>query len=692
MKILLWLLLAGISFSESLRTELTAKDGFSFAGNPAAQGRYEFEDLMEAANILMDKEEYIQAQEVLELALYLRPRELRIFQMLAKVYEKTGQSDKQLALAESVAEFILPEGIQDPFYERMLTISIILNSKKDEATAWRNFLRLYEGLSGRQGRQYELIRELEKEAHVPFLSRVYDYLLQRRQYGDFRWGQLGDYFLYIGEFEKAKKYLELELQKPGFDRIFLFSYARILYDRKQFTDCQVYLNVARQLATTDKFREKIEQLQYQLRAWAYEYGMEQVRQEADLLIRFREVDQGIKKLKELFLVGKGQPRTYYQVGAALLTYPADRDTYAEGAKIMLEFARLLKEPSDDVITGGELLLKAERLDELAAFLQILKQRFPRQFAEDPKFSTLVASITTRLLDNADILIRNKADDELLRRYLNSCRELNPTSVEVYARLFTVLERIFLKELSQRQFLSAQSAETAARFGVWIEQDALRAHSDLADLYYFAGRILSMRPKREREYARELGFLRRALEIEPAYHQARLQIAANYFDFGYAMQAYEALLVLLEAKGVDTATVQAAKEFMVKACRINAESAFAQASYFTVVAQMEKAIAVLDNQLLDLESTLWLAYSYQAADAFQKNAELLTKAVKKYPDQAELWYLKALSHQGLIEYEAAIAAYDQALALKKDSPAKFFSACEENRDSLKRILELKGGVR
>ncbi|MBW7874366.1 MAG: hypothetical protein H3C47_00070 [Candidatus Cloacimonetes bacterium] len=688
--LLLLALFLNVPDANSLRTEVSGNALSLTGANPASSGRYQFDDLMEAATILMAEKSYDQAQEVLEMALYLKPRDLSVFQMLAEIYESTKQSEKLLSLAESVSSYILPQGREDPFYEKMLTMSVILNSNKDPNKAWNSFLRLYEGLSHRRGRQYELIKELENGVHVPFLARIYEYLVSREHYGDFRWGQVADYYLFHGHIEKAKLYFDQELKKPDFDRIFLYSYARILYDRKQFSLCQVYINVAMELSTSEKMTEKLKQLQHLLSAWGYEYGLDEIQQEADLFFRFREKSKGIDKLKSLLLVSTQNPGTLFNLGRMLMEYPKDLDTWDEGSRYLLQYARLVKAPEDNTYLAGELLLKNLRQNELASFLQILKERFPDWYQKDRRLSTQIAFAMENLLDSARVLMRLGTDDDLVRRYLNTCRELNPASLEVYHMLFEVLNRTFAKEIDNRQLLSPKSIEIAERFAYWVEQDAITAHSEVGELYEYAGRILSMRPRKNREYSRELAFLKRALDTNPSLHKARLQMAKNYLDFDYPMQAAEILERMLDIAKDDQESQKQARIMLIQACRLNAQAFWAQASYFLVISQMQKAIAANDNELVDLESTLWLSYSYQATDAFDKNLSLLKSALQQFGDSAEVWYLYALSWQGSYEYEKAIEAYDKVLSMSDSENNRFASVCRENRDSLKRILQYRKG--
>ncbi len=688
--LLLLLLISPKPFANSLRTEITGNALSLTGSNPASSGRYQFDDLMEAATILMEEKSYEQAQEVLEMALYLKPRDLLVFQLLAEIYENTKQSEKLLSLAESVSSYILPQGREDPFYEKMLTMSVILNSNKDPKKAWNNFLRLYEGLSHRRGRQYELIKELESGVHVPFLAQIYEYLVSREHYGDFRWGQVADYYLFHGHIEKAKLYFDQEFKKPDFDRIFLYSYARILYDRKQFSLCQVYINVAMELATSEKMTEKVKQLQHLLSAWGYEYGLDEIKQEADLFFRFREKAKGIDKLKSLLLVSSENPNTLFELGKMLIQYPEDLNTWDEGASYLLNYVRLIRAPEESTYEAGELLLKSLKQNALASFLQILKERFPKWYSEDTRLSAQIAYAMENLLDSARVLMRLGTDDDLVRRYLNTCRELNPQSLEVYQMLFEVIHRTFEHEIKNRQLLSPKSIEIATRFAYWVEQDAIPAHKEVGELYEYAGRILSMRPKKSREYSRELAFLKRALDTNPSLHKARLQMARNYLDYDYPMQASELLERMLDIAKDDKDSLLQAQAMLREACRLNAQAAWAQASYFSVISQMEKAITANNNVLMDLESTLWLSYSYQATDAFDKNLTLLTKALQQFGDSAEVWYLYALSWQGSYEYEKAIEAYDRVLSMSATENNRFASVCKENRDSLVRILQYRKG--
>ena len=66
-------------------------------------------------------------------------------------------------------------------------------------------MRLQATLRNKPGRIRKIVKDLEKKAHFPFLAKIYDSLLKNNLYDEFKWGELGDYFLYRGDNVQARK-------------------------------------------------------------------------------------------------------------------------------------------------------------------------------------------------------------------------------------------------------------------------------------------------------------------------------------------------------------------------------------------------------------------------------------------------------------------------------------------------------
>jgi hypothetical protein len=134
-------------------------------------------------------------------------------------------------IAESVSSYLLPESEEDLFYEKMLTLSISLNSKNKPKFAWATFLRLKNSMIKKPGRFTALIKKLEMSVYVPFLAKIYRYLQQNSDYDGFLWGKLGEYYLSKNAHDQADKFLRLEFRKRKFDRRLLYAYALVMLEQ-----------------------------------------------------------------------------------------------------------------------------------------------------------------------------------------------------------------------------------------------------------------------------------------------------------------------------------------------------------------------------------------------------------------------------------------------------------------------------
>ena len=198
--------LSQVYFSQTIKMERS--DGLNSLKieDDLASGKYSFEDLYEGAIILFEKNELDRAQKLFELASQIQPKNLKIYKYLALIYERTDQQVRLGILADAISTFLLPEGQDDEFYETMLTASIVLNSRKDPESALKTFLRLQATLRNKPGRIRKIVKDLERKAHFPFLAKIYASLLKNNLYDEFKWGELGDYFLYRGDKGQAKRF------------------------------------------------------------------------------------------------------------------------------------------------------------------------------------------------------------------------------------------------------------------------------------------------------------------------------------------------------------------------------------------------------------------------------------------------------------------------------------------------------
>ncbi len=693
MRLFLFLILAGTLVSEVRRRDgspaplapegkLSTETVQSTEGpraNSSAQGRFNFEDLMEASEILMKKKDYGRAQELLEMALFLKPRDLGIFKFLARIYQETNQADRLAGLAESVSGYLLPEGKEDLFWEQMITQAVILNSRQDADKAWTYFQRLWASLQRRPGRQYELMKELEKKVHAPFLARVYLWLEDNSRYDGFQWGQLGDYFLYIERYEEAAAFFEREFRQESFNPIYLFSYARVLYERKQFALSQVYLNLSTRLNPgLEKVQEEAAKLQHVLGAYPYDYGYEQIRLEADLMLKFGAVEEGISRLRDLLLVSRDVPGTLFELGKTVIGYPDTHGAKQRGRDILLDFAGLRDASFEDLSEALDLLVEAGFLDEAAVLLSALRKKDPGRFEEDEAIAQKMGNLLENLFRNADLLRRNRASAWELLKYLRLCERLSPKSLEVHERMSRIWLEIASEEKNARQDLSPDTQKELNDYLIRFQRNGIEEHPEVVELSARAIRLMRHFPQEQRDFTRELRLLKKALGIASQDAELRSLLAQVYLDQDYALQALDILTPLL-GKGYEDAN-----RIGATASRRAAESAWARGGFPEVIRFMELALEYSEDRLIDAESTLWLGRSYQGVERNQDLLDLMDSFEKQFGAVAESWYLKALAFQSQFQYQKAIDAYDRVLADKAGGP--FAEACRANRQSLQSILE------
>jgi|GEM_PF-1015377 len=645
-------------------------------------GKYSFTDLYEGAVILFDQGRYERAQVLFELASQLQPKNLTIFKYLAQIYEETGQSDRMARLAQSVSAFLLPEGEDDDFYEKMLTYSIVLNSRTNSEFAWNTFKRLADTLHFKPGRLREVVKNLERSVHLPFLGRVYSYMERRDLYEEFRWGQLGEYFLARGDQERAALYLNKALEQEGFDPRFLYSYALVLFNRRQFPECQIYINVARRLNDESRVLDRLAELQGSLSEYIYDVGPEQVRKEAELLFKFKRKRQAIERLEELLLLSPDNHKTYLEMGKLLLSYPSEYNTLEEGRDYLLKVADYEEASFSELFDVASLLNSKLLLDELAYVLQKIEKKYPRRSRSSLKLQEFRQSVIKELKKNIRLFEIHSSIPEL-KQYLRLLINFDETFLEAYLKLARTLQEEMIAQIKERKFVSPELKMEVNNYMLLLRDQGRKIFPREHKIYYYLGKLSTYFHDEKRNYSMEIAYFKNALELKEEA-ESRISLAEVYFDFGFYKRSISVLEQLDFAK-LEESVRDRVDQLMVRNHVENARAAYSHGNHFLVIEHMQKALDINKKKLISRESTLWMAYSMFYGEQHENARKLLMQAHEFYGEDPEIFYLIALSFEGLYQLENAVIWYNRAIAIGKKEDL-FIQECIKNRDNLENILK------
>ena len=181
-------------------------------------------------------------------------------------------------------------------------------------------------------------------------------MLKSELYTEFKWGELGDYF-YRGDNVQARKFLEFELDHIDFEPRFLYSYALILFNQREFPMSQVYINLGLKLNDDALVISKLRKLQTNLSEYIYDVGSDQIRKEAELLFKYGRKELGIKRMEELVLLSSQDSRTYFEIGRILLKYPRDFNTWSDGRDYIIRYSKFDDLSFEELLLACELLLR-----------------------------------------------------------------------------------------------------------------------------------------------------------------------------------------------------------------------------------------------------------------------------------------------------------------------------------------------
>ncbi len=673
-------------YCETFKTERSNTSSVLRLENDLASGKYSFEDLYEGAQILFEKNELDRAQNLFEIASQIQPKNLSIYKYLAQIYERTGQQVRLGILANAISSFLLPEGENDEFYETMLISSVVLNSRKNPEDALKTFVKLTATLRDKPGKIRKIVKTLEKKAHFPFLAEIYTTLRKDGLYDEFKWGELGDYFLYRGEKNKARKFLELELDHADFEPSFLYSYALILFNQREFPMSQVYINLGLKLNDDPLAIRKLKELQNNLSEYIYDVGTEQIRKEAELLFKYGKKDLGIKRMEELVLLSSKDSKTYFEIGQLLIKYPREFNTWSDGRDYLLRYSKFDELRFNELLAACELLFMRSMYEDMASILKILEQKFPKKSRTSKRMQEFKSKVLESLTDGIRLFEVHSSRDEL-RKYLYLLIDFAPSLASAYVKLGELIEDELKMEKDQRSVLSSRTMKSTDIFLSKLEEQGLRKNSKEAQLHYLRGKLTTYYPIDSRQPSAEIASFKRTLDLEPNHHQARLALASNYHGLGFYRQSVKVLEPLLDSRvqGITEKFRKEAIDLYVKNNIQSASNAYSNENYFLVLEYMLKALELNDNKLISLDSTLWLGYAYFYSERHDKNITLLERAEDIYGEKSEIYYLMALSKEGLYKLEEAIILYDKVIKIGPPEDM-FVQECVKNMENLQEILK------
>jgi Flp pilus assembly protein TadD len=650
----------------------------------AKSGRYSFEVLLDGARILLKQKSYLKAQELFELAREMRPRNLEVLKSLAVIYENTHQKVLMAEMAESISSFLLPQGADDEFYVKMLRALIVQNSKSHQEIAWRAFQKLLITLKKKPGRLHTLIRELERETYIPFLARAYGALRKARAYSGYRWGEIGDYYLVQGDHTKAKKYLQLEMDTPAFDRRFLYSYALTLYSLRQFTLSQVYVNLGQKLCKDLLVLNKLHELQNSLGQHIYALGKQELQKEAELLFRFGEKKLAVERLSEFLLLSPENALTWLEMGEFLLKYPKDYGTWPLGKDYVLRFAHSHQADFQNLLRAATLLYRKQYLEEIAIILRILDKRFADLAAGSKRVKILRKKVLIALKDDISIFEAHgsKAD---LKHYLLLVLELDPDFLVAILKLSEVFDSQVNSQLGDRKFVSEELKVEIGNF-LPILENSLKSNPRIATLHFFLGRFKALLSPEQRRISQEILHFKRAIQLNEDYSLARVYLAKTYHENGFLRSALGQLEQL--KLQTDSDSLELIKEVAKLRRKVHLELAFrayGNGNHFLVLEHIGKALIANQDQLINRDSSLWYASALVHTEQYEKSEDLILRAIKLFGGDSETYYLLALSQEGMYKLDEAIQTYGRAVDLSK--PGSLFALeCRRNMMNLKQILE------
>lgn len=669
----------------SFKTE-AVKSGFN-AGLDAAdiRGKYRLEDLLDGADILFDNQDYRRAQDLYELSLSLDAKNLSIFKHLAIIYEKTDQKIKLAHLAESVSSYLLPEGNDDEFYQKMLTISIALNSKRNPELSWKTWSRLFATVKKKPGKLTKIVQSLEPRVHVPFLSRIYQLLEKKKLYTEFQWGQVAEYFFLQADRKAARFYYNKEFKRQKFDRRYLYPYALIEYEDRNFQSCQVFIKLCNALIKDPMILRKVELLQRNLNEHLYDVGVDQIRKEVDFLFRFQEPELALKRLEQLVLLSLSHPKTYLDIAQLLFKYPKKYNTWDHAKDYLLKFSQFKSLSFDDLLKACEIFYEKDYLEEMVLLLKKVSKNYPKKVKKNKRLLHFKKMVLVQLKKDISLFSLHGSIDDL-KRYLLFVIAFDPYFSDAYVRLSEVYLKEIEDEFKNRKKLSKSLREEVSKFVEKMKDYPLRRSVNRSDLNYFSAKLMLNFPKKFRKHSMEIAHLKNALKEDDTLLDAYLMLAKVYHDFEFYRQSTKQLIELKGRLDEDDFEMMATINSLLSKNHLKlASQSYAHSNYFLVVNSMEKALFYAKKLTIDKESSVWLAYSYYYIEQFDKMDKLVNLSINTYGADTELYYLLALSHEGRYVYKKAIEAYQKALKINKDDKSPFIEECEKAISSLESIL-------
>ncbi|MCJ8345809.1 hypothetical protein MJH12_09730, partial [bacterium] len=566
-----------------------------------------------------------------------------------------------------------------------LTISISLNSKRNPELSWKTWSRLFETVKKKPGKLQRVVQTLEPRVHVPFLSRMYRLLERKTQYSDYRWGQVAEYFFLQGDRIKARFFYKREFKKRRFDRRYLYPYALIEYEDRNFQACQVFINLSKNLIKDEMILRKIELLQRNLNNHLYDVGVDQIRKEVDYLFRFDEAKLALYRLEELVLLSLNHPQTYVDIAKLLFKYPKKFQTWDYAKDYLLKFSTFKSLKFEDLLEACEMFYKRDYLEEMVNLLKKINRKYPKRAKANQRLKLFKKVVLEQLKEDIKLYSLHGSNIEL-KRYLLFLLAFDPYFAEAYLKLAELYVKAIDFELKDRKALSKKLREEVFAFILKMKEFPLKRSKLRSDLNYYSAKLMIYFPKKHRKHSSEIAYLKNALKEDDTLLDAYLMLAKVYYDFEFfrqSIQQLESLKVKIDEDEFDL--MEMINELLSKNHMKLASQSYAHSNYFLVVNSMEKSLFYAKKAVIDRESSIWLAYSYYYIEQFDKMEKLVNLSISTYGKDMELYYLLALSHEGRYVYKKAIEAYRKALNVNKDLKSPFIEECESAIFSLEGIL-------
>ena len=178
-------------------------------------------------------------------------------------------------------------------------------------------------------------------------------------------------------------------------------------------------------------------------------------------------------------------------------------------------------------------------EDMASILKILEQRFPKKSQISNRMRVFKVEVI-KSLQNGIRLFENHSSRNELRQYLHLLIDFDPYLLSAYIKLGELIEDELKQERLARTTLSKETIRNTDNFLSKMENYVLRKHVKEAQLHYLRGKLTTYYPMNERQLSSEIASFKRALDLVPDHHLARLALAYNYHQLTFYRQSVKVL--------------------------------------------------------------------------------------------------------------------------------------------------------